>query len=99
MGRGARSRLFAAKYHPFDIRPEFGCQVAGQIEPQLQRTLGESQGHRVEPARIPLVRNVGRSVSAAEAPHREGFGSTVRMRENDAAERDRKSTRLNSSHL
>src|ERR1017187_9371477 len=83
---GCRSAS-AAQYLPFEIRPELGTEVPGQIEPELERTLRESEGHRVEPARIPLVRKIGRSVGAAEAPNGQRLSSPVRTRENGAAER------------
>src|ERR1035437_4303921 len=81
-----RSR-FSVQQLPFEIRPELGCQVADEIEPELKRALGESEAYRVEPARIPRVRNVSRTVSAADAPNGQRLSSFVRMGQNGAAER------------
>ena len=41
----------------------------------------------MDAARIPFVRQIGRSISAAEAPKGDGLGSPVRVREDGAAER------------
>src|SRR6185437_166653 len=83
----SRVFLFLPPDLVLEIGPEFGGQVTRKVEAKLQRTLGESQLHRIEPVGIPLVRKVRGAVGASETPQGECLGSLVRVGENGTAER------------
>ena len=77
---------FALQYLPFEIRPELGTEIGGEIEPEPEGSLCDTQAHGIQPVRIPLVRKKGGAVAL---PSRQVAVSRrpVRARQYCAAER------------
>jgi hypothetical protein len=38
---------FSAQYRPFEIRPELGAEIAGEVEPELEGSLQHAQAHGI----------------------------------------------------
>src|ERR1700722_815116 len=76
----------SSQYFRLDVRPKLGTQITGQVKPEPQRALQESQTYSIEPIGIPLIRKKGRTVRAPEAPYGKGLAACVRARQYGAAD-------------
>src|ERR1017187_306967 len=81
---------FPPEHFAFDIRPELGSQIAGQIEPECHRTMDESLARRIETVRIPHVGKKGCAVVAAETPGGQCLAACVGSREDGSPNRMRR---------
>src|SRR5437667_495166 len=78
---------FFVEYLSLEIRPELRCQIADQAEPERHRTLGKSEAHRIDPVRIPLVREERGAIRAADTPRGQRLAAAIGAREQGSTER------------
>src|SRR5689334_2488077 len=81
-----QSRFPAEHFSP-DIRPKLRCQIADQIEAECHGTLNNPEARRIEPVRIPLVREKGRAIGASYTPRGQRFATAIGASEHCSPQR------------